>query len=319
MRKQLIFAMFLLTVFFFGIVHAEDTGTYRILNHKIVMVPHADGNVEIHYYQRWLVTGGHIPWITVGLPNDHFAIKQFGLAVKKIAPANEGGWSGVRIDLDKDYRPNDTLEVSFSVVQQSLFYADKENYKLDFTPGWYDRAFTDELTIGVRFFVPLNKVVANPRPTTTVGDTIVWRKTSLGKGERLTISFSFPQNILPKKIDSKNMKSTGGASAALIIIIIIAAIVILVIVIGVASEVGGGGGYSGGGIWSGGSGGGGLSSGGGGGFGGGGGSCACACVSCACACACAGGGGAGCSLKKNHSCSICHVKEKDHDHDQAKQ
>ena len=95
-----------------------DTGTYRILKYEVDLTPHSDGSVAIQYYQKWHVTGGHIPWITVGTPNGNFTITGSGGAVIKAESASEGGWSGVRLDLDGDYREGDTFEASFSIVQR---------------------------------------------------------------------------------------------------------------------------------------------------------------------------------------------------------
>jgi len=287
---------------------AGDTGTYNIDDYKVELIPRSNGSVDMNYYMKWSVTGGHIPWITVGLPNDNFTLRVHGNAVAKIAPANESGWSGVRIDLDRDYKPGESFEVSFSITQNKLFYADEKNYKLDFTPGWYDRAFTDHLTISLRSFAKVGTVVVKPAQSSIKGDVIIWEKDRLGKGERFEISISFPKKALKKPLPENNMKDESSMSAGMVILIIVVVIIVILILAYLSSE---GSGYSGGGIFVGGGsgGGGGRSSGGGGGFGGRSSGCACACVSCACACACAGGGGAGCSRKTQHSCPACKEKE----------
>jgi hypothetical protein len=293
---------------------AGDTGTYRILSYKVGLIPRSDGTVTIDYYQKWFVTGGHIPWITVGTPNSNFAITSSRGAVAGISSASGGGWSGVRIDLDRDYTHGQTFEVGFSIVQRGLFYATKENYELVFTPGWYDRAVTDTLRVSVKFFAKLETVTANPRPTTVSGDEMAWQKFGLSAGERFTIRVSFPVGLFPSGIAKKNLKGGAGDSLSggvgVFLFFFIAAIVIIMILAMLSAKrrYSGGnifyGGFPGGRSGSRGSGGS-RSTGGGGGFGGAGISCACACVSCACACACAGGGGAGCSRKLEHTCPVC--------------
>jgi len=192
------------------------------------------------------------------------------------------------------------------VVQRKLFYADKDNYKMDFKPGWYDNAETGKLRIEVFFFAKMDTVKAEPKPTATEGQTMAWEKTNLRKGEKFSITVSFPKKVFPKEIDSSELQFVmpcwGWA------LIIIAVILVILLIAWLASQsdgdgYGGGGGIFGGG--GGGGGGGGIFSGGGGGFGGRSSSCACACVSCACACACAGGGGAGCSRKTTRRCPLC--------------
>ena len=296
---------------------AGDTGTYRILNYKVGLTPRSDGTVTIDYYQKWLVTGGHIPWITVGTPNSDFSIVGSQGAVARIASASQGGWSGVRLDLDRDYRSGQTFDVRFSIVQRGLLYASKENYGLDFTPGWYDRAVTDTLRVSVKFFASLETVTADPRPSLVSNDEMTWERYGLGPGERFSIHVSFPVGLFAPGIPKGNLKGAPGdgfsGAGAVFAFVLVAFIVLMVIMALFASKRR----YSGGNIFYGGMFGGGSgrgtsgsrrSTGGGGGFGGASTSCACACVSCACACACAGGGGAGCSRKLEHTCPICGEK-----------
>jgi hypothetical protein len=311
---------------------AEDTGTYRLLDYQVTLTPHSDGVVAIDYYQKWKVTGGHIPWITVGLPGDDFDITKSGGAVRKIAPANQGDWSGVRIDLARDYRPGQSFEVSFSVNQRKLFDADDENYKLDFTPGWYDNAGIDSLTIRLKSFARVETVTADPPATSTSEDVLSWTKADLSPGEQFAISISFPKAALPAALPAESLQDTEGpsgdeagpasdstphTSSITNVLIALAIFLVLFFVAWIAwmGWLDGPVGYSGGGIfygsgpgsgWDSGGGDGDRFTGGGGGFGGGGFSCACACVSCACACACAGGGGAGCTRKRTtHTCPVC--------------
>jgi hypothetical protein len=60
-----------------------DTGTYRITDYIVQLEPQNDGSVRITIEQDWVVNSGSIPWVTVGLPNSHFAIEGQGGAVKK--------------------------------------------------------------------------------------------------------------------------------------------------------------------------------------------------------------------------------------------
>jgi len=294
---------------------AADTGTYRIVSYRVGLAPHSDGTVAIDYYQKWLVTGGHIPWITVGVPNSDFSISRSGGAVTVASNASEGDWSGVRCDLDADYRSGQTFEASFSIVQRGLFYADSSSYHLDFTPGWYDRAVTDTLRLGVTFFADLATVAADPNPSFASGDEMVWYAYRIGPGERFRIHVSFPRKLFPAGIPASNLRGgqrAGSSGAPAAIVFVIFMIVIFIIIMAMLSRykryTGGrtyyGGIFGGRGGWGS---GGGRSAGGGGGFGGASTSCACACVSCACACACAGGGGggAGCGRKLEHTCPVC--------------
>jgi hypothetical protein len=272
---------------------ASDTGSYRILDYEVMLTPRTDGIVTIDYYQKWQVTGGHVPWITVGLPSRTYTITSFRGAIGEIAPANQDGWSGVRIDLDRDYLPGQVFEVAFSVDQRRLFYARGSDYRLDFTPCWYDRAEIDSLTVRLQSPVALETLSTHPRATSVAGDVLTWTKTGLASGERFAISASFPKAALPAALPEGNLRASGSVNqtdarayfAGLLVVAYIALRLLIHLFFG---------GYSGGRFLSG-----------MGGF-----SCACACVSCACACACAGGGGAGCTRKRTtHSCPVCRARE----------
>jgi len=270
-----------------------DTGEYEILDYKVSLTPFSDGTVSMEYYQEWKVTSGHIPWITIGMPNNDYEILETGGAIAKISKET-GDFTGVRIDLDKDYMPGETFKVRFTAKENKLFSADDEAYKMEFIPGWYDRAFIGNLEISVKFFAPLENVELKPEPSSIDGESGVatWKKTELGKGEKLEISFSISKEAFPEEIPEDNLKA-GLSPAAIVIIVIIAVILLagLCFALYAASD---GDGYSGGIFYSG--GGSGRSGSGGGGFGGRSSSCVSS-FSCACACACAGGGGAGCSRK----------------------
>jgi hypothetical protein len=289
-----------------------DTGTYKILDYRVKLTPHSDGMVEIEYYQKWLVTGGHIPWITIGTANSAYQIDQSKNRgnIRSIYAYNSSGWTGVRIDLDKDYLPDETFEVGFCLTQSHLFYAERDNFRLDFTPGWYDRAVTEKLTISMHVFAPIDKVTTYPNPSKVEGEDIVWEKLGLNQGEQYTISISFPKTYLPNA--SNNAFKWGKSPRRILISTVINWLFVLFIfglvinaivkVVRASRLYGKGGSLNVAGS--------GRSTGGGGGFGGRSSSCACACVSCACACACAGGGGAGCSKKIHHTCSFCSGEER---------
>lgn len=283
-----------------------DTGTYQILDYSITMTPKSNGLVEMEYWQKWRVDSGSIPWVTVGMPNSEFKILESDHNVAKIKNDSSGEWQGVRIDLDKNYKPGEIFEIGFKVSQNKFFWADEKNYGLDFTPGWYDNSFIDHLAIKMNFFAPIKKVTLKPEAK-VLDEIASWEWKNLGKGQRVSISVRFPKEI-GKGIVKENLKNNQDIGTIVLIAFIIIIVVILIIVVVAASGGFGDGdddGYYGGGIFASGSSGSSRSGSGSGGFGGRSSSCACACVSCACACACAGGGGAGCDRKNQHQCEKC--------------
>ncbi len=126
-----------------------DTGTYRITNYVVRLEPQNDGSVRITIEQDWVVNSGAIPWVTVGLPNSHFAIEGKDGAAKKVSVANSGSFTGVRIDLDKKYLPGETFRIQFSVLQSNLLerLPEQNQWRIAYTAGWYDNAIIDHMQI----------------------------------------------------------------------------------------------------------------------------------------------------------------------------
>jgi hypothetical protein len=294
-----------------------DTGTYRILEYHVKLTPLSSGQVQIEYHQKWLVTGGGIPWTTVGLPGPDFTVMPAtGGAVRSARREVGGGWNGVRLDLDRNYAANETFEVGFSVLQRGLLYVEKDNYRVDFTPGWYDRADIDNLSIEMLFFARADTVTAEPAPTRKEGQRFIWQFGHLGPGQKRTVSVLFPKNLFPANVAvaSRPPGAPTGVWDETCIWLVLAAVLLIVVMylvirfsVGPLRRYGGGTIFFPGSSHGGRGGGGGIFSGGGGGFGGASSSCvcACACAGCACACACAGGSAAGCDRKVKFTCPLC--------------
>jgi len=291
-----------------------DTGTYRITDYSVTLNPKPNGEVLMDYSQTWLVTGGNIPWVTVGLANANYQIVGWGGAAKTVSNGNEGDWYGARVDLNKNYMPNEKFTYNFTIVQRNLIDQRSNGYSIVFTPGWYDRSTIDKLSIKVISPIDLKNVTADPKPVETVGRTLVFSKNNLGMGERYKISVNFLKSALFKvpaqSPQSPQPPQSGWNSLVLLFLLVIGVGVILVAYYysihpndsyydyggpvvstgGIRRRIGSHEDHS---------------SGGSGGFGGR--ASSCACVSCACACACAGGGGggAGCAKKWLHFCNKC--------------
>ncbi len=281
----ILLVLFLSVVFFVQPVHAGDTGTYVIDQYFVTITPQADGTLAAHYHQQWSVTGGHIPWITVGLPNPDFTIGTATGNVAKISNANDGSWSGIRLDLDQDYQPGQKFSVDFDVTLQHMAYPEpntKDAITFELIPGWYDNAPVTSLRIAWRLPDDPSLVQElRPQPTTKEGNTVYWT-TSLTNGAKYTVQFVYKRAAFPNLKEDAAMRqenASGWGPAQIVIgffvLLVILAVLLLIITALAGDDVGGyggtGRGYSGGGFHS---------------------SCACAC-----ACACAGGSGAGCAAK----------------------
>jgi hypothetical protein len=187
-RVLLIAAMFLITLTLLPIPTCADTGTYEILNYTVELTPLSDGSVNMTYYQEWLCTGGHIPWVTVGAANGNFDIISTGGNVASARDDSSGGWYGVYLTLDKDYTSGETFAVSFSIVQRNLLerLTNEGKWRIDFTPGWYDNCVTDNLTITLNSPVPVSSYSFTPQPALVIGNTVTWQ-TNLDRGDTFNV------------------------------------------------------------------------------------------------------------------------------------
>ena len=296
-----------------------DTGTYRITDYSVTLNPKTNGEVVMDYSQTWLVTGGNIPWVTVGLANANYQIVGWGGAAKTVSNGNEGDWYGARVDLNKNYLPNEKFTYNFTIVQRNLISQRSNGYSIVFTPGWYDRSTIDKLSLKVISPIDLLNVTTDPKPSATAGRTLVFSKNDLGMGERYKISVNFLKSALFKvpaqSPQSPQSPQSGWNSPILILLVIIVGVILVAYYYSIHPDDSyyqdyGGPVVSTGGIRRG------MgsdedhSSGGSGAFGGRASSCACVSCACACACACAGGGGgggggAGCARKWRHFCNKC--------------
>jgi hypothetical protein len=213
-----------------------DTGTYQIPDYVVTLEPQNTGDVLVTYQQTWRVLSGDIPWITVGLPNSYFTIQDFGGAAAKVSPENSGGFTGVRIDLDQDYRPNQTFTINFTVLQGHILERlnKEDKWRIAFTPGWYDRAVIGHLQINLISPVGYQTYsLVDPGPGTLNGNTITWERTNLAPGERFDVKGeSLDGNFLTGT--SAFPAESGGLPGWAVIVIVVAVLLVIYFIIAFA-------------------------------------------------------------------------------------
>ncbi len=205
-----------------------DTGTYRVADYSITLEPQSSGQVKMIYQQTWEVLSGNIPWITVGLPNANFTILQSGGASQRVAADNGGGFTGVRIDLDRAYLPGESFSVSFTVLQSNLLerLTEDKRWRIVFTPGWYDRAPIDHLQITLSAPVGLTSYpVMQPLPSGTTNanasSTMTWTWSNLPAGSRVSMHVEcLDGNFLSPTVPIGPQKSFPWGTVAIAVIVI---------------------------------------------------------------------------------------------------
>ena len=198
------------------------------------MEPQSDGQVKITYDQTWQVLSGNIPWITVGTVNSNFSVEDFSGAAANVSPDNSSGFTGVRIDLDRTYLAGQTFSLKFTILQSNLLekLTNENSWRINFTPGWYDRAAIDQMQIKLISPVDINSFFSiSPPPFSSAGNTITWQSGSLAPGHRFNVVFqSSDGSFLTAAADANALKPQNLFSPAFFIILGIILVVALLIV-----------------------------------------------------------------------------------------
>ena len=210
-------------------VAVADTGTYEISKQYVTLDVRLDGNVLIEYNITMKVTGGNIPWVTVGLPNSKYTIKDYGGVAKTCKRDDYGSWTGVKMTLDKTYYAGDSFYFSFSALQKGFIYEYGDNQSsIQFTPCWWDNAVTKDLK--VKFTLPNEiKEVMTTLEGATFGESYVqWQWSNVPKGQKHTVGF-----IMDGAPFTSLATSTGSSGDFTVWFFIFISVIIIIGVLGV--------------------------------------------------------------------------------------
>jgi Zn-finger nucleic acid-binding protein len=177
---------------------SADTGTY-VINHQYTDLTITNSSdVVIAYDVDFAVTGGNIPWVTTGLPTSNYAIITHGGAIKSISPYNSGGWSGVRMDLDRTYYPGESFKYQFSVVQHKFVSMNNGRQSIQITPNWWDNAVIKDMKVTYHIMMNTTDVKTSDSQAIFNNDnTVTWRFPDVPKGVKHTVGISLPSDLFP--------------------------------------------------------------------------------------------------------------------------
>ncbi|MGB8644489.1 MAG: hypothetical protein WCF84_04580 [Anaerolineae bacterium] len=293
--------------------------------YSVHVTPRDDGTLAMEYrfsnYCAATDFPGDKPYLQVGVPNRNFDLVDWGPksvpnSQTKVwvtsANALQGVNSQVQLNFNKQPLAGECWDLNFTINLREIAYAQgSDEVSFQFTPGWFDFAKINALTI--TWDLPGDRsLVHKTDPAPTIGQSqAVWSDTNLAPNDKFTVTITYAKSAFPNLTAAGAPPSPPGSSStgapdfsSWILCLFVLIAVLLIVGSRIFRAFGSDGGYGSGlggaflGGFAGGGSGGGSSSrsgGGGGGFAGRGSSCACA--ACACACACAGGGRAGCTRK----------------------
>jgi len=199
--------IFILTVFILVQPVLADTGTYVIESQRTDLTIQTNRNVYIEYNVKFRVTGGNIPWVTIGLPTSDFEIINYGGSATSVTPKNSYGWSGVYIQLDKTYFGGDSFTFNFKVNQKNFVNKYGENASIQFTPTWWDNAQTEKLIIAVWMPPEIKEVKTASEATRYENNSVVWEWNSVGSGVKNTVGIIMPLTVFT---GMENAESNSG-------------------------------------------------------------------------------------------------------------
>ncbi|NLS45005.1 MAG: hypothetical protein GX969_04625 [Firmicutes bacterium] len=220
-----------------------NTGTFKITDYDIEIIPRADGSWTANYRQEWEVLTGNAPWVTVGLPNVSYEITQWTGCATAVKPDNQGAWSGALVQLNRTYQKGETFNFGFTVIQSKVAYPkDNNNIEFSFTPGWYDDIAVERMVITLKNPWPERDIkFISPEPYEKTDNKIVW-VSKLNPGQRFNINFVFPSQVFNEFDPDRELKTwdefieftddnRAPTSARVIIPVVIIALILIYIAI----------------------------------------------------------------------------------------
>lgn len=128
---------------------ADEGDLDRITRYDVEVTPEEDGTLSITAVIDWLVldsdSAGPLEWVTIGLPNEA-AESLTILTPDTIAELYRDG-TYAHITFDRSYYEGETVHFSFSWVQPYLYTLDGTAVCYDYTPGWFEEACVDSMTL----------------------------------------------------------------------------------------------------------------------------------------------------------------------------
>lgn len=194
MRKKFFICIFICAILCFlsFSIKSYAADLDRITNYEVTVDPRMnDGTLDITYKITWKVldstTEGPLEWVQIGTPNSNFDNPT--ALTKNIKSISKYNGSYVRIDFDKAYHQGQFVTFKYSIHQSSMHKKSFSNCNFSFTPAWFTDIKIDKMTIKWN----ADEVTKN-NADATEGKYLVWRKSDMQKGEKLTADVTYKKD-----------------------------------------------------------------------------------------------------------------------------
>lgn len=199
-------------------VNAQAKTLDEILDYEVQADLYENAAVNLHYHIEWKVldssSEGPLEWVEIGIPNKHCETVEAtaGCDIKSIK-IQSGSYPSVRIDLNRKFYKDEVAIMDFTLVQNNLYQMNKfqDGYTVyDFTPGYFDEIEVDNLVIYWN-----NANVDSFTPSAEMDGAYLKWNTSLGKGERYSITVTYPNEAYGfNELHSNNGSDGYGTSGS---------------------------------------------------------------------------------------------------------
>lgn len=246
MKRKILFVLILFIIgiscLFVGNKAFASTDLDEIQEYIVTVDPRmTDGTLDITYEIKWKVldstTEGPLSWVTIGTPNQNFDTAT-GITsnIKSISKYNS---SYVKIIFDRDYYAGEVINFKYSIHQSYMYEIDNNMVSYNFTPAWFTDAKVKKMSIRWN-----SDGVTKHNSGSQDGSYLVWNKSNMSKGEKLSISVKYNKSSFSaldaNKQNSNVKKSSNGESSIILFIFILIIVIIFINII-----FGGFGGYYG--------------------------------------------------------------------------
>ena len=192
-------------------LHTKAKDLDEIQLYLISVKVNEDATLDMNYHIKWKVLDdkeeGPLTWVKIGIPNKHCSnIEAKSDCIKKISYYGVGG-SYIRIDLDRQYKAGEIVDIDFSFTQDYMYQMDAEKEGetvYQFTPGWFDDIKVDLLEI-----LWNSDKILSATPEYEVHPSFFSWESSLKKGEKYTIRITYPNDAFAFDTSKKIKQSAN--------------------------------------------------------------------------------------------------------------
>ena len=196
---------------------ADEGDLDEISRYDLTVTPQDDGTLAITAAVDWKVldstSEGPLSWVQIGIPNEKATdVKALTGTISQI----ETDGTYLRITFDREYQAGETVHFSYSWVQGYLYTLGSDgSVSYDYTPGWFDSANVDEMSITwmTTSVAPTHAAATGAasftEPASGTAGSYVASQADMAHGQQMSVQFTYPRWPGALSADSSAEAYTG--------------------------------------------------------------------------------------------------------------